>query len=82
MRKVLLPAAAALLLLAGASHAASTYTVEPVAAADDKAVFATVESLEIVPARVRTGGTIASLSVKRATGSSAARSWLRSAIRS
>ena len=46
------------------SQAASTYTVEPAATADDKAVFATVESSEIVPARVRTGGTIVSLSVK------------------
>lgn len=63
MRKVLFLVAASL-LLAGASQAASTYTVEPVAAADDKAVFATVESLDVVPARVRTGGTIASLSVR------------------
>jgi RND family efflux transporter MFP subunit len=63
MRKVMFLVAASL-LLAGASQAASTYTVEPVAAADDKAVFATVESLDVVPARVRTGGTIASLSVR------------------
>jgi RND family efflux transporter MFP subunit len=63
MRKVMFLVAASL-LLAGASHAASTYTVEPIAAADDKAVFATVESLDVVPARVRTGGTIASLLVR------------------
>jgi RND family efflux transporter MFP subunit len=63
MRKAMFLAAASL-LLAGTCQAASTYTVEPVAAADDKAVFATVESLDVVPARVRTGGTIASLSVK------------------
>ncbi len=68
MRNAVLLTVAGFLLLAftGASPAASpsTYTVEPVAAADDKAVFATVESLDVVAARVRTGGTIASLSVK------------------
>lgn len=64
MRKAMLLAAAPLLLLANVGRAASTYTVEPVAVADEKAVFATVESLDVVPARVRTGGTIASLSVK------------------
>jgi RND family efflux transporter MFP subunit len=50
--------------LSGPAVAAPTYTVTPIAAADDKAVFATVESRDVVPARVRTGGTIASLSVK------------------
>jgi len=64
MRKAILPAVTALLLLPGATRAASTYTVESVMAADEKAVFATVESLETVPARVRTGGTIVSLAVK------------------
>ena len=65
MRKAILLAAASLPLLAGTCRAASTYTVERVTTTDDKAVFATVESLEVVPARVRTGGTIASLSVKQ-----------------
>ena len=64
MRKVIFLAAASLLSSMGASHAASTFTVEPVTTADEKAVFSTVESSEIVPARVRTGGTIASLSIK------------------
>ncbi len=64
MRKAILAASAALLLLAGTSQAASTYTVEPRAADDDKAVFATVESRDVMAARVRTGGTIVSLSVK------------------
>lgn len=53
-----------LLALPEVALAASTYTVTPVTAADDKAVFATVESRDVVPARVRTGGTIASLGVK------------------
>lgn len=65
MRKAILLAAASLSLLAGTCQAASTYTVERVTTTDDKAVFATVESLDVVPARVRTGGTIASLSVKQ-----------------
>jgi RND family efflux transporter MFP subunit len=52
------------LLLAGPSRAESTHTVASVVAADEKAVFATVESRSVVPARVRTGGTLASLAVK------------------
>jgi len=64
MRTTMVLATASLLLLAGAAHAAATYTVEPTSVADEKAVFATVESLNVVPARVRTGGTIASLAVK------------------
>lgn len=56
--------AASFLFLPCTAGAESTYIVEPVMAADDKAVFATVESRDIVAARVRTGGTIASLSVR------------------
>ena len=52
MSKALPLAVAALVLLAGAAHAASTYTVQPVDDDDEKAVFATVESLNVVPARV------------------------------
>jgi RND family efflux transporter MFP subunit len=63
MRKAII-LAAALLLPASVTQAASTYTVAPVMTADEKAVFATVESMEVVPARVRTGGTIISLAVK------------------
>lgn len=65
MRKAVLLAAASLPLLVGTCRAASTFNVERVTTTDDKAVFATVESLDVVPARVRTGGTIASLSVKQ-----------------
>jgi RND family efflux transporter MFP subunit len=39
--------------------------VQTTPAADEKAVFATVESTETVPARVRTAGTIAALAVRR-----------------
>ncbi len=42
----------------------ATFTVEPRTAADQKAVFATVESANVVPARARIGGTVAELSVK------------------
>lgn len=44
--------------------AADTYTVAPSTIADEKAVFATVESANIVPARARIGGTVAELNVK------------------
>ncbi|MFN3657325.1 MAG: efflux RND transporter periplasmic adaptor subunit [Pseudolabrys sp.] len=44
--------------------AADTFTVAPRNVADEKAVFATVESANVVPARARIGGTVAQLSVK------------------
>jgi RND family efflux transporter MFP subunit len=44
--------------------AADTFTVAPSKIADEKAVFATVESANIVPARARIGGTVAELNVK------------------
>ena len=62
MRKALFLATTALALFSGVAQAAFTVTDRVVA--DEKAVFATVESREMVPARVRTGGTIASLAVK------------------
>ncbi|HET6183295.1 MAG TPA: efflux RND transporter periplasmic adaptor subunit [Acetobacteraceae bacterium] len=49
--------------LAGSARAGGTLTVQPVDAPDEKAVFATVESRNVVPARTRIGGTIATLSV-------------------
>lgn len=51
------------LLVSGAASA-QTLTVATTELRDEKAVFATVESLNLVPARVRTGGTIASLTIK------------------
>ncbi len=63
MRKTVVMAAA-LALLAGQAIAADTFTVEPQKIADEKAVFATVESTNVVPARARIGGTVAELSVK------------------
>jgi RND family efflux transporter MFP subunit len=55
---------AACLMLPHPVSAASIVPVEPITTTDEKAVFATVESLDVVPARVRTGGTIANLAVK------------------
>jgi len=45
--------------------AAEEWPVQPRAVADAKAVFATVESTNIVPARARLGGSVLSLTVKR-----------------
>lgn len=44
---------------------AEPYKVEARLIDDEKSVFATVESANVVPARVRTGGTIADLKVKQ-----------------
>jgi multidrug efflux pump subunit AcrA (membrane-fusion protein) len=58
-----------LLLALVAAHspawAQATFTVAPRAIADEKSVFATVESPNVVPARTRIGGTVASLSVRQ-----------------
>jgi len=57
-------ATALLVLFAQHALAQETFTVAPQQVADEKAVFATVESANIVPARARIGGTVAELSVK------------------
>lgn len=56
---------AGLALTPAAARAASTFTVHRGELTDEKAVFATVESPNVVPARTRIGGTIASLSVRQ-----------------
>jgi len=53
-----------LALAAQRALAQETFTVEPKQVADEKAVFATVESANVVPARARIGGTVAELAVK------------------
>ena len=55
---------AGLLLAALTAHAETIFTANPIGVTDEKAVFATVESTNVVPARVRTGGTVAELSVR------------------
>lgn len=47
------------------AHAQATFTVQRAPLSDEKAVFATVESPNVVPARARIGGTIANLSVRQ-----------------
>src|SRR5665647_832629 len=56
--------AAALTLLAPAALAQQTFVVAPKTVADEKAVFSTVESANVVPARARIGGTVVELAVK------------------
>lgn len=56
---------AALLLLPGLALAQPTLVARPGPITDHKAVFATVESPNVVPARARIGGTIAELKVRQ-----------------
>jgi len=60
----LLRLAGMLAMLAVPAHAQTTFTVALRPLADAKAVFATVESQNVVPARARIGGTIVDLSVR------------------
>ncbi len=62
--RIRMAVAALLALMARPALAADSFTVAPVTMADEKAVFATVESANVVPARARIGGTVAQLSVK------------------
>jgi len=59
---------AAVALSAQAAFAQETFTVAPKSVADEKAVFATVESANVVPARARIGGTVVELAVKEGDG--------------
>ena len=58
-------AGVALLFAFTAAWAETTFTVRLEKLTDQKAVFATVESPNVVPARARIGGTIATLSVRQ-----------------
>ena len=60
--------ATALTLFAQAALAEQTFVVTPKTVADEKAVFATVESTNVVPARARIGGTVVQLAVKEGDG--------------
>ena len=57
--------AVALVMLCQRALAEDTFVVAPQPVADEKAVFATVESAKIVPARARIGGTIVQLAVRQ-----------------
>jgi RND family efflux transporter MFP subunit len=54
---------ALLAIWAGAANAETAHLVEARELTDWKAVFATVESVSVVPARARLGGTVASLAI-------------------
>src|SRR5471032_1158751 len=60
--------AAALALFVPRALAQDTFVVAPKTVADEKAVFATVESTNVVPARARIGGTVVNLAVKEGDG--------------
>jgi len=60
--------ATALTLFAQVALAEQTFVVAPKTVADEKAVFATVESTNVVPARARIGGTVVGLAVKEGDG--------------
>jgi len=60
--------ATALTLFAQAALAEQAFVVAPKTVADEKAVFATVESTNVVPARARIGGTVVGLAVKEGDG--------------
>ena len=60
----LLGVATAMLMLPAALCRAETLTVVQRSIADEKAVFSTVESISVVPARSRIGGTVAQLHVR------------------
>ncbi len=47
------------------ARAQDTFVVAPEKVADEKSVFATVESTDVVPARARIGGTVVALAVKK-----------------
>ncbi|MGE0735113.1 MAG: efflux RND transporter periplasmic adaptor subunit [Alphaproteobacteria bacterium] len=57
-------AGGAIMLCAGVAAAQEQLTVTPTKISDEKAVFATVESPNTIPARARIGGTIVTLAVK------------------
>ncbi len=60
--------ATALTLFAQAALAEQTFVVAPKTIADEKAVFATVESSNVVPARARIAGTVIELAAKEGDG--------------
>ena len=64
MRGLTALAVLAVLIAGTPSARAQTLDVAPRSVADEKAVFATVESISVVPARGRIGGTIVQLNVR------------------
>ena len=65
MFRIVLGAALALALGVPPAGAQEGFTVRIAPLSDQKAVFATVESLDMVPARARIGGTAGRLAVRQ-----------------
>jgi RND family efflux transporter MFP subunit len=65
MHSRLLAIVALAVAVASAARAQTTFNVALADLTDEKAVFATVESPNVVPARARIGGTVVSLSVRQ-----------------
>ncbi len=65
MRSRLLLIVDGLVALTSVAQAQSSFTVQLTKLTDEKAGFATVESPNVVPARARIGGTVATLSVRQ-----------------
>jgi len=63
-RFLMMPAVLLALMAAHEVRAEESFTVAPASVKDEKAVFATVESIVVEPARTRIGGTLAALSVR------------------
>jgi RND family efflux transporter MFP subunit len=63
-RSLLMPVVFFLLASDHGARAEEPFTVTPAPVKDEKAVFATVESVIVEPARTRIGGTLAALSVR------------------
>ncbi len=65
MRPIFPALSLVLTLIMPGAPAAETLTVRQAELSDQKAVFATVESANVVPARARNGGTVSALSVRQ-----------------
>lgn len=65
MRIGLFLASSVIGLIASAVLSAAEFVVQPANVTDEKAVFATVESRNVVPARARIGGTVTDLNIKQ-----------------
>ena len=64
MRKIFLLSFTAMLAIGSAAEAGDYYLVKPQKIRDEKEISATVESWHTIPARVRTSGTVVTLSVR------------------
>ena len=81
MRRLILLSLVAVAVLGAVPADAAVFNVVSRSVTDEKAVFATVESISVVPARGRIGGIIVQLNVREGDLSRAVRRLRRSATR-